>query len=189
MENKRGRYCFFISWIYYIYWKRKPMAHVLLLWHVDHFHFLTSICWVNTVFGNVWYSQVFVNTMSSNSNWKIVYYYFFLYFQKKVCMWKLHCEGGAVFSSPCLSSFPHHLYVATLGGLFLAINPVCTCAYMSFILISSLNETKCISEIKIAILMKGKKIIRYHEIFFTYGIIMIYKVAIILTILHKSVWW
>ncbi|NXP09859.1 ACSF4 enzyme, partial [Thinocorus orbignyianus] len=43
---------------------------------------------------------------------------------KKTCVWKLHCEGGAVFSSPCLSSFPHHLYVATLGGLLLAINPV-----------------------------------------------------------------
>ncbi|NXW53483.1 ACSF4 enzyme, partial [Eurystomus gularis] len=43
---------------------------------------------------------------------------------KKACIWKLHCEGGAVFSSPCLSSFPHHLYVATLGGLFLAVNPV-----------------------------------------------------------------
>ncbi|XP_030347157.1 beta-alanine-activating enzyme isoform X2 [Strigops habroptila] len=43
---------------------------------------------------------------------------------KKACMWKLHCEGGAVFSSPCLSSLPHHLYVATLGGLLLAVNPV-----------------------------------------------------------------
>uniref|UniRef100_A0A8B9G7L6 Beta-alanine-activating enzyme n=1 Tax=Amazona collaria TaxID=241587 RepID=A0A8B9G7L6_9PSIT len=43
---------------------------------------------------------------------------------KKECMWKLHCEGGAVFSSPCLSSLPHHLYVATLGGLLLAVNPV-----------------------------------------------------------------
>ncbi|KAM6261663.1 beta-alanine-activating enzyme isoform 2-T2 [Porphyrio hochstetteri] len=43
---------------------------------------------------------------------------------KKACVWKLHCEGGAVFSSPCLSSFPHHLYVATLGGLLLAVNPV-----------------------------------------------------------------
>uniref|UniRef100_A0A8C5T8W2 Aminoadipate-semialdehyde dehydrogenase n=1 Tax=Malurus cyaneus samueli TaxID=2593467 RepID=A0A8C5T8W2_9PASS len=43
---------------------------------------------------------------------------------KKVCVWKLHCEGGAVFSSPCLSSFPHHLYVATLEGLLLAVNPV-----------------------------------------------------------------
>ncbi|NXD75986.1 ACSF4 enzyme, partial [Halcyon senegalensis] len=43
---------------------------------------------------------------------------------KKACIWKLHCEGGAVFSSPCLSSFPHRLYVATLGGLLLAANPV-----------------------------------------------------------------
>ncbi|XP_032542919.1 beta-alanine-activating enzyme isoform X2 [Chiroxiphia lanceolata] len=44
---------------------------------------------------------------------------------KKACVWKSHCEGGAVFSSPCLSSFPHHLYVATLGGLLLAVNPLC----------------------------------------------------------------
>ncbi|XP_035182173.1 beta-alanine-activating enzyme isoform X2 [Oxyura jamaicensis] len=43
---------------------------------------------------------------------------------KKVCIWKSHCEGGAVFSSPCLSSSPHHVYVATLGGLLLAVNPV-----------------------------------------------------------------
>ncbi|NXK31855.1 ACSF4 enzyme, partial [Piprites chloris] len=43
---------------------------------------------------------------------------------KKACIWKSHCEGGAVFSSPCLSSSPHHLYVATLGGLLLALNPV-----------------------------------------------------------------
>ncbi|XP_074760960.1 beta-alanine-activating enzyme isoform X4 [Athene noctua] len=43
---------------------------------------------------------------------------------KKACIWKLHCEGGAVFSSPCLSSFPHHLYVATLRGLLLAVNPI-----------------------------------------------------------------
>ncbi|XP_030305537.1 beta-alanine-activating enzyme [Calypte anna] len=43
---------------------------------------------------------------------------------EKACIWKLHCEGGAVFSSPCLSSSPHHLYVATLGGLLLAVNPV-----------------------------------------------------------------
>ncbi|NWW78922.1 ACSF4 enzyme, partial [Climacteris rufus] len=43
---------------------------------------------------------------------------------KKVCVWKLHCKGGAVFSSPCLSSFPHHLYVATLGGLLLSVSPV-----------------------------------------------------------------
>ncbi|NXX42877.1 ACSF4 enzyme, partial [Tricholaema leucomelas] len=43
---------------------------------------------------------------------------------QKECVWKVHCNGGAVFSSPCLSSFPHHLYVATLGGLLLAVNPV-----------------------------------------------------------------
>ncbi|KAM9236386.1 beta-alanine-activating enzyme [Leptosomus discolor] len=43
---------------------------------------------------------------------------------KKTCIWKLHCEGGAVFSSPCLSSIPYQLYVATLGGLLLAVNPV-----------------------------------------------------------------
>ncbi|OXB55049.1 hypothetical protein ASZ78_015064 [Callipepla squamata] len=47
---------------------------------------------------------------------------------EKVCAWKLHCEGGAVFSSPCLSSFPHRVYAATLGGLLLAVNPVCTVA-------------------------------------------------------------
>ncbi|NXJ11866.1 ACSF4 enzyme, partial [Odontophorus gujanensis] len=43
---------------------------------------------------------------------------------EKVCAWKLHCEGGAVFSSPCLSSFPHHVYAATLGGLLVAVHPV-----------------------------------------------------------------
>lgn len=141
---------------------------MLLSYHVDCLHFLTSICWVNTVLDNVWHSKVFVNMMSSNSHWTFVYDSFFLYLQEKVCIWKLHCEGGAVFSSPCLSSFPHHLYVATLGGLLLAVNPVCTFAYMSFILISSLNETKC-SEFKTAILMKGKMIIHYHEIFFAWG--------------------
>ncbi|XP_051472492.1 beta-alanine-activating enzyme isoform X2 [Apus apus] len=51
-------------------------------------------------------------------------YVYALDIYKKSCIWKLHCEGGAVFSSPCLSSFPHHLYVATLGGLLLAVNPV-----------------------------------------------------------------
>ncbi|XP_067993835.1 beta-alanine-activating enzyme isoform X3 [Melanerpes formicivorus] len=43
---------------------------------------------------------------------------------QKACVWKVHCNSGAVFSSPCLSSAPHHLYVATLGGLLLAVNPV-----------------------------------------------------------------
>ncbi|NWU99282.1 ACSF4 enzyme, partial [Upupa epops] len=42
----------------------------------------------------------------------------------KACAWSSHCRGGAVFSSPCLSSAPHHLYVATLGGLLLALDPV-----------------------------------------------------------------
>lgn len=45
------------------------------------------------------------------------------YLQEKKCVWKLKC-GGTVFSSPCLSLIPHHLYVATLGGHLLAINPV-----------------------------------------------------------------
>ncbi|XP_062991428.1 beta-alanine-activating enzyme [Elgaria multicarinata webbii] len=43
---------------------------------------------------------------------------------KKECAWKLHSEAGAVFSSPHLSLSPHHLYIATLGGLLLAANPV-----------------------------------------------------------------
>ncbi|XP_074922542.1 beta-alanine-activating enzyme isoform X5 [Chelonoidis abingdonii] len=43
---------------------------------------------------------------------------------KEERVWKLHCEGGAVFSSPYLSILPDHLYAATLGGLLLAINPV-----------------------------------------------------------------
>ncbi|KAF5926876.1 hypothetical protein HPG69_001507 [Diceros bicornis minor] len=38
---------------------------------------------------------------------------------EKKCVWKLKC-GGTVFSSPCLSLIPHHLYFATLGGLLLA---------------------------------------------------------------------
>ncbi|XP_044274089.1 beta-alanine-activating enzyme isoform X1 [Varanus komodoensis] len=43
---------------------------------------------------------------------------------KEECVWKLHTEGGAVFSSPQLHLLPHHLYIATLGGLLLAINPL-----------------------------------------------------------------
>ncbi|XP_071980130.1 beta-alanine-activating enzyme isoform X2 [Engystomops pustulosus] len=42
----------------------------------------------------------------------------------KQCVWKAHCQGGAVFSSPCVSTSPHHLYVATLGGRLLALDPV-----------------------------------------------------------------
>lgn len=56
-----------------------------------------------------------------------------------MCVWKLHCEGGAVFSSPCISSFPHHVYVATLGGLLLAVNPVCTIANLYLISVSNLD--------------------------------------------------
>ncbi|XP_063776957.1 beta-alanine-activating enzyme isoform X2 [Pseudophryne corroboree] len=41
----------------------------------------------------------------------------------KQCVWKSHCEGGAVFSSPCISTKPHHVYIATLGGCVLALNP------------------------------------------------------------------
>ncbi|KAM5194147.1 beta-alanine-activating enzyme isoform 2-T2 [Mantella aurantiaca] len=41
----------------------------------------------------------------------------------KQCVWKSHRQASAVFSSPCLNMDPHHLYVATLGGLVLAINP------------------------------------------------------------------
>ncbi|XP_015281810.1 PREDICTED: acyl-CoA synthetase family member 4 isoform X2 [Gekko japonicus] len=43
---------------------------------------------------------------------------------KEECVWKLHTDAGAVFSSPCLNLLPHHLYIATLGGLLLAVNPV-----------------------------------------------------------------
>ncbi|XP_054845846.1 beta-alanine-activating enzyme [Eublepharis macularius] len=43
---------------------------------------------------------------------------------KEECVWKLHSEAGAVFSSPHLNLLPHHLYIATLGGLLLAVNPV-----------------------------------------------------------------
>ncbi|XP_077158160.1 beta-alanine-activating enzyme isoform X2 [Paroedura picta] len=43
---------------------------------------------------------------------------------KEECVWKLHSGAGAVFSSPYLNLLPHHLYVATLGGLLLAVNPV-----------------------------------------------------------------
>ncbi|XP_075716078.1 beta-alanine-activating enzyme isoform X2 [Rhinoderma darwinii] len=51
-------------------------------------------------------------------------YLYALDIEVKQCVWKAHCEGGAVFSSPCISTKPHHLYVATLGGRLLAFNPV-----------------------------------------------------------------
>ncbi|OCT99521.1 beta-alanine-activating enzyme [Xenopus laevis] len=43
--------------------------------------------------------------------------------ERKQCIWKSHCGGGAVFSSPCVSTKPYHLYVATLGGLVIALHP------------------------------------------------------------------
>ncbi|KAM4807668.1 beta-alanine-activating enzyme [Rhinophrynus dorsalis] len=43
---------------------------------------------------------------------------------EKRCVWKSHCGGGAVFASPCINTKPHHLYIATLGGLIMAVNPV-----------------------------------------------------------------
>uniref|UniRef100_A0A3Q1ALR7 Carrier domain-containing protein n=1 Tax=Amphiprion ocellaris TaxID=80972 RepID=A0A3Q1ALR7_AMPOC len=43
--------------------------------------------------------------------------------QARQCVWKRHCGGGAVFSSPHLNSSLRRLYVATLGGRLLCLNP------------------------------------------------------------------
>ncbi|CDQ73962.1 unnamed protein product [Oncorhynchus mykiss] len=43
--------------------------------------------------------------------------------QVRQCVWKLHCGCGAVFSSPCLHPSLRQLYVATLGGHLLCLNP------------------------------------------------------------------
>ncbi|XP_041081198.1 beta-alanine-activating enzyme isoform X2 [Polyodon spathula] len=43
--------------------------------------------------------------------------------ETKQCVWKRHCGGGAVFSSPFLNSSPRQLYIATLGSQLLAVNP------------------------------------------------------------------
>ncbi|XP_046905585.1 beta-alanine-activating enzyme isoform X3 [Hypomesus transpacificus] len=43
--------------------------------------------------------------------------------QARQCVWKRHCGGGAVFSSPCLHPSLRHLYVATLGGHLLCLRP------------------------------------------------------------------
>lgn len=40
------------------------------------------------------------------------------------CVWKRHCAGGAVFSSPYLHTRRRRLYVATLGGALLCLRPV-----------------------------------------------------------------
>ncbi|XP_070688180.1 beta-alanine-activating enzyme [Pempheris klunzingeri] len=39
------------------------------------------------------------------------------------CVWRRHCGGGAVFSSPCLHPSLRQLYVASLGGHLLCLNP------------------------------------------------------------------
>uniref|UniRef100_S4RLD8 Aminoadipate-semialdehyde dehydrogenase n=1 Tax=Petromyzon marinus TaxID=7757 RepID=S4RLD8_PETMA len=41
----------------------------------------------------------------------------------ETCVWRLHCGGGSVFSSPCVSLTPRAAYVGTLGGHLLAVNP------------------------------------------------------------------
>ncbi|XP_075340791.1 beta-alanine-activating enzyme [Odontesthes bonariensis] len=43
--------------------------------------------------------------------------------QVRRCVWKRHCGGGAVFSSPHLSASHRQLYVASLGGRLLSLNP------------------------------------------------------------------
>ncbi|XP_049620063.1 beta-alanine-activating enzyme isoform X1 [Syngnathus scovelli] len=44
--------------------------------------------------------------------------------QAQRCIWRHHCEGGAVFSSPYLDVTRRQLYVATLGGKLLCLHPV-----------------------------------------------------------------
>ncbi|KAM8874194.1 beta-alanine-activating enzyme isoform 2-T2 [Spinachia spinachia] len=39
------------------------------------------------------------------------------------CVWRRSCGGGAVFSSPCLHPSLRKLYVASLGGRLLCLNP------------------------------------------------------------------
>ncbi|XP_028260190.1 beta-alanine-activating enzyme [Parambassis ranga] len=43
--------------------------------------------------------------------------------QTQQCVWKRHCGGGAVFSSPHLEPSHRQLYVASLGGRLLCLNP------------------------------------------------------------------
>ncbi|XP_030047272.1 beta-alanine-activating enzyme isoform X2 [Microcaecilia unicolor] len=50
----------------------------------------------------------------------------------KTCVWKLHCGGGSVFSSPCVNIQPHLLYIATLAGLLLAVNPNTGCSIWTY---------------------------------------------------------
>uniref|UniRef100_A0A3Q3DII4 Aminoadipate-semialdehyde dehydrogenase n=1 Tax=Hippocampus comes TaxID=109280 RepID=A0A3Q3DII4_HIPCM len=39
------------------------------------------------------------------------------------CVWRRHCGGGAIFSSPYLDAARRQLYVATLGGKLLCLHP------------------------------------------------------------------
>ncbi|XP_077440315.1 beta-alanine-activating enzyme [Vanacampus margaritifer] len=43
--------------------------------------------------------------------------------QGQCCVWRRHCGGGAVFSSPYLDAAHRQLYVATLGGKLLCLHP------------------------------------------------------------------
>lgn len=44
--------------------------------------------------------------------------------QKKECMWSSTLDGGSVFSSPAVSTEPHVVIAATLGGGLHAVQPV-----------------------------------------------------------------
>lgn len=44
--------------------------------------------------------------------------------QKRQCAWRRHCGGGAVFSSPSFHPSLRQLYVASLGGRLLCLDPV-----------------------------------------------------------------
>ena len=41
----------------------------------------------------------------------------------KQCVCAIHCGGGSCFSSPCISKEPHLVFIATLTGRLLAIDP------------------------------------------------------------------
>ncbi|XP_061680411.1 beta-alanine-activating enzyme isoform X2 [Syngnathoides biaculeatus] len=43
--------------------------------------------------------------------------------QARRCVWRRHCGGGAVFSSPHMDAAHRQLYVATLGGKLLCLHP------------------------------------------------------------------
>nr|XP_020499456.1 beta-alanine-activating enzyme [Labrus bergylta] len=43
--------------------------------------------------------------------------------KEEQCVWRRHCGGGAVFSSPLLLSSLRQMFVASLGGRLLCLNP------------------------------------------------------------------